>query len=185
MSDKNYYKATEKTLYSFSALKMSLERLKIELDYKIAEKEKIESEIDDYNISAATTGKVLGNDISSSVENKVIKIDSLKRYLPKLEVEIMLKESRFKKEELKVSAISEAINTLDLREREIITEYYVNNRSIREISKKINMAQSPIFKTKKAAVKKISINLFGIDALDEQINKLIEEKEDKNEIKKG
>ena len=174
MEGRNYYKATEKLLYSLGLLKKRKKRIEIEI-IKLKEEYKSTFErIKDYDLSVASMdGMPSGTSTESPIENMIIKKEFYEEKLSKIDIELIMKKDMLEDETRKIDNIEAALDELDIRERDVIIRYYVSGESIREIGKKMNLAQSPVFKMKRAAIKTLSLSLFGYDALEEDIKGLI------------
>lgn len=104
--------------------------------------------------------------ISDATLEKLVRKEYLENNIPMLEIKIEKKEKKLEREMREINRISDAINALDEREMLIINEYYINGKSISSIANKIHVTDSTVFKTKKQAVGKIAVEIFGLAALD-------------------
>lgn len=172
MSNKDkYYKNTEKLLYNINAVKRRIHRLEEDICYFSKELEDDKSELQTYQIKEYTLDSN-GNDgtggskyISDATLEKLVRKEYLEDNIPKLETKIDKTEKKLEREIREINRVSDAIEALDEREMLIVNEYYINGKSISSIANRIHVTDSTVFKTKKQAVGKIAVEIFGIAAL--------------------
>ncbi len=165
--DDKYYKSTEKLLYNISTVRRRIENLTDDLNYYVTDLEEYKNELQDLGLDASGINRISTNtnDINDLVLKKVMRIEYLENEIPKLESKISINKKEIEKEEREINKLLNAINELDNRESLVVTEYYIKGESVSRIANKINITDSAVFKTKKQAVKKIRIEIFGFAAL--------------------
>lgn len=173
MSNKDkYYKNTEKLLYNINSVKRMIHRLGEDINYFSKELEDDRIELEAYQEKEYTLDSGNGDGtggskyISDATLEKLVRKEYLENNIPMLEIKIEKKEKKLEREMREINRISDAINALDEREMLIINEYYINGKSISSIANKIHVTDSTVFKTKKQAVGKIAVEIFGLAALD-------------------
>jgi len=143
----NYYKATEKYLYNYKSLKANIENMKVqikEIDYNPLQGAGFEYMED--------TGYK-----KSTVENTVIRIDKKRNDL----------KNRIKELECKLERIDRSIEALNDVERYIVVEWYFEGRQWWQIAHKVKYSERHCRRIKNNAVNKISVGLFGLEAMEE------------------
>lgn len=173
MSNKDkYYKNTEKLLYNINSVKRMIHRLGEDISYFSKELKDDRIELEAYQEKEYTLDSRNGDGtggskyVSDATLEKLVRKEYLENNIPMLEIKIEKKEKKLEREIREINRISDAINALDERETLIINEYYINGKSISSIANKIHVTDSTVFKTKKQAVGKIAVEIFGLAALD-------------------
>jgi len=141
----NYYALTEKYLYNYIPLKISIENLSKEIEEL------------DYNSVATISYEYIGSIgyRESNVENKVIKIEKKR---DKLKDKILDLEN-------KLERIDRAIEGLNEIERYIIEERYFKGKQWWVIAYKLKYSERWCKELRRRAIEKISIGLWGEEAM--------------------
>lgn len=141
----NYYKATEKYLYNYKSFKANIVNMETQIE-----------EIDYYSVKAVGYDYI--DDIGyrgSTVENAIINIDKKRNDLENKIVELKSKLER----------IDKAIEALNEIEQQIISERYFEGRQWWQIAYKLRYSERWCKELRSRAVEKISIGLWGEEAL--------------------
>lgn len=143
----NYYRATEKYLYNYRALKANIENIKTQI-----------GELD-YNPIQSTSYDHIsnGNRRKSTVENTVINLDERRSEL----------NERKRKLRARIERIDRAIEALNGTEKHIIENWYFKGKQWWQIAHEVKYSERHCRRLKTNAVNKISVGLFGLPAMGE------------------
>lgn len=171
MCKKEYYKTVEGIL--FNLFRVELEVNDVEDEVKLLKKELrgLHIELKDYERDCKSSGgSNSSNSISKTVENKIVRKEKIKeKLIPSKKIEIYNKLLEKEKKEMKINKYKRAINNLTPKQKEIVTKFYIENKKIDDICADVHLEQSQIFTIKKNAIKAISFELWGVDALEEEL----------------
>ncbi|RKD22442.1 phage transcriptional activator, RinA family [Caminicella sporogenes DSM 14501] len=144
----NYYKATEKFLYNYKFLKISIENMETELK----ELEPVGATAINYeNEKTGITYK-----INKTVENEALHIISQKEIL----------KNRIEKTKRLVNRIEKALETLNDSERKIIEKRYFETKQWFEIAYEAKYSEFWCREIKNRAINKLAVALFGVEAIE-------------------
>jgi DNA-directed RNA polymerase specialized sigma subunit len=143
----NYYKTTEKFLYNYRPLKISIENMESELK----ELEPLGASAIDY--SKEKTGATYN--ISKQTEDEALHIITQKEIL----------KDRIEKTKKKVERIEKGLSSLSPIEKEIISRRYFESEQWYEIAYKVKYHESWCKEIRKRAIIKLSVALFGVEAV--------------------
>ena len=143
----NYYKATEKYLYNYRALKANIENIKTQI-----------GELDYNSVKSASLGHISnGNRRKSTVESTVINLDERRSEL----------NERKRKLRARIERIDRAIEALNGTEKYIIENWYFKGKQWWQIAHEVKYSERHCRRLKTNAVNKISVGLFGLPAMGE------------------
>ncbi|WP_052045133.1 sigma factor-like helix-turn-helix DNA-binding protein [Caloranaerobacter azorensis] len=143
----NYYKATEKFLYNYKPLKISIKNMESELE----ELEPIGvSAINYENEKTGITYK-----INKIVENEAIDLISKKELL----------KDRIEKTKRLVNRIERALETLNDSERKVIEKRYFEAKQWFEIAYEVKYSERWCRDIRKRAIDKLQVSLFGVTSV--------------------
>lgn len=157
MGDNSFYQATEGILYGYMSVCSYIE----DLEEKLKEIENAGFQ----DIKAITYDKISVKTyaINKSTENAALaKIE----YIEKITKD--LNKNKASKNEL-----DSILSTLKGKERQIIRLLYFKDLEIEKCMKIMKLKKSTFYSLKDRTVKKISIKLFGVDALKENVLKIL------------
>ncbi len=141
----NYYKATEKYLYNYKSLKANIENMKTQI-----------KELDYSSVKGANYDYIdNGGYKKSAVESTVLYIDKKRSNLERKIIELKSKLER----------IDKSIEALNEVEQFIIKERYFEGKQWWKIAYKLRYSERWCKELRSRAVEKISIGLWGEDAL--------------------
>ena len=144
----NYYRATEKYLYNYRALKANIENIKTQI-----------GELDYNSVKSASLGHISnGNCRKSTVENAVINLDERKNELNEI-------KQRLKN---KIERIDRAIGALNSIEKQIIEGKYFKGEQWWQIAHGVKYSERHCKRLRTNAIRKISVGLFGLVAMGEE-----------------
>ncbi|KNF06988.1 DNA-directed RNA polymerase specialized sigma subunit, sigma24 [Gottschalkia purinilytica] len=144
----SYYKSTEKLLYNYNMLKVSIENMNAEI--RELESESGVTSIDYESEKIAPTNKI-GNPTEEVAIKNITSIDLLKK--------------RIEKTQDKIDKMDRAIEKLSESEKQIITMRYIDGKQWFEIAYEANYNERWCKELRKRAIKKLTIGVYGYTAL--------------------
>lgn len=144
-----YYRATEKLLYNYKMLKVSIENMKAEIEE--LKKESGITGIDYKKEKTSETYKITQPTEEQSLRNIT------QEYLLRKRIEIT---------QSKIDKIDRAINKLNEREKEIIKMFYIDGKQWYEIAFAVKYSERHCKRIRQQAIKKIAVGIYGEDALE-------------------
>lgn len=172
--EKNYYKSTERALYNYNNVLISIDEKEKELEILKMEYKALKLELKDYEIDTVMneTG-IHSSGVSKALENKIIRKENIvQTQIPKKRQDIFKKNVSLKKDQSKIIKIDRAINNLSPRQKEIIEKFYKRKMKICDIAEEIFLEEAQTHNIKKMAIKAIASQFYGYDYLEQEDNLL-------------
>lgn len=174
IKEQNYYKATEKALYSYNDVLVSIDTKESDLEILKMELQSLKEELEDYSADTVVneTG-IHSSGISKTTENRIIRKEKLVEIIiPKKKQEKFKKKISLKKDKSKIVKLDRAINNLSSRQKKIIEMFYKRKMKICDIAGEIFLEETQTHNIKKIAVKAIATQIYGYDHLEQEDNLL-------------